>query len=123
MPGRARRAVAWTKDQIEGWIGAVVGVVRGVSLRDLLPAPAIRTLKFIFDSVPKGLGFTDGPGAHIVNVGVLTVAMIVASLGTLTIVGVIFFVVMLPIALLRLWPAVESRWPLSRSDWPFWNVV
>lgn len=115
--------ISWARDQVEGFLGSVTSVVRNTSISDLLPPSVVSTIRWVANTLPMSLGFTDGPRKHIIGVAVVSAGMVLVSLGTLTPIGIVYFVLLMPISLLRLWPAVNDRWPLGPEDWPFWNLV
>lgn len=110
------------RSQLRGTVDNVRRLVSGTTLRDLLPPSIVSTLLFIRDSIPRALGFTDGPQAHLTGIIVFSVFLIIASLSLLTWVALLFAIVALPVAGLRLIPAVDDLWPLARADWPLWSV-
>ena len=107
--------------QLTGTLRNIRGLVSGATLQGILPPSVYSILVWIRDTVPRSLGFGSRT-QHITGVVALTLVMIIASLTILTAVAIAFFLVAMPIALLRLIPAVEQRWPLSASAWPFWEV-
>jgi hypothetical protein len=108
--------------QITGWFGNLRDLYGNLTLRDLLPPSFISLLVFVRDSVPLGLGFTDSNAQFFAGVVRLTVVMVVASLGFLTFVAVVYFPLAMIFVGLRFFPAVDSWWPWSKSDWPLWEV-
>ncbi len=108
--------------QLAGFAANVRDLFFTASVDDLLPPSVVSTLVFIRDSVPRAFGFTDTPTEHITGIVVFSVALILGSFTTLTVVAVVFALVALPMAALRLWPAVDERWPFRPRDWPFWEV-
>ena len=121
-----KTVILWPFQQVYGWLQNVWLVLMTVNFRDLFPGwivdQIVSTLVFIRDSLPRSLGFTSSLPRHITGVAVFTVAMIVASATALTYVAIPYALVFGSVALLRLWPAVNSRWPVDESSWPFWNV-
>ncbi|MEF8856881.1 MAG: hypothetical protein V5A16_05605 [Haloplanus sp.] len=91
------------------------------SLRELLPPALVDVLLWTRDTVPRGLGFADRTG-HLIGTFALALVMVIASLTLLTWLAIAYLIVMLPIALLRFFDAVDSRWPVDESSWPFWTV-
>lgn len=112
----------WLPRQLRGWGANLWDVVTTTRLGDVLPPSIVGLILFIRDSVPRSLGFTDSLMRHVTGVVVLVVFMVLASLGVLTIVALFYGVIFGSLALLRLFPAVNSRWPLSESDWPLWDT-
>lgn len=107
--------------QIKGTLGNVRSGLADIELVDVLPPSVVSTLIWARDTIPRGLGFADRTG-HVTGVIALTIVMIVASATLLTVVAVGYFIVAMPIALLRYIPSIEQRWPWTTTDWPFWSV-
>lgn len=114
--------LSWAGRQVRGWARNVYQLFTRLDPRQLLPAAWVSTLVFLRDSLPRALGFTRSNRSHITGVVVFSIFLVVASFTILTYVAVLFFLLAMPIALLRLWPAVNQRWPLSASSWPLWTV-
>jgi hypothetical protein len=115
-------AISWIRTQVGGWANNVKETITGTGLSDILPPSWVSVLKFFLDSFPQALGFTDEPKEHIQGVIVFSTVLVVASFTTLTVVAAIFAAIFGPLALLRLWPAVEKRWPLSSDSWFLWSI-
>jgi hypothetical protein len=77
---------------------------------------------FFQNSLPRSLGFTATARGHITGIIVFSLFMVIASATLLTYVAVLFFILAMPVAVLRLIPAVNAAWPLSPAAWPFWWV-
>lgn len=108
-------------DQLRGTASNVRDFASFTSLQELVPPAVYSTLVWMRDTLPRGLGFSERR-RHITGVVGLAVVMIVASFTILTAVAIIFFVIAMPIAILRFIPAVNKRWPLAAADWPLWEV-
>lgn len=107
--------------QIAGTLRNIRGLVSGATLQGILPPSIYSTLVWVANTLPRSLGFGSRT-QHITGVVAFTLVLIIASLTILTAVAIAFFLVAMPIALLRLVPAVEKRWPLSGAAWPLWEV-
>lgn len=107
--------------QITGTLRNAWGLISNPDLGQLLPPFIVGLLIWMRDTIPRGLGFAER-SAHITGVFALAIVMVVSSVGLLTYVAVVYLFIALPIALLRLVPAVERRWPFSAADWPLWTV-
>jgi hypothetical protein len=120
-----REIALWPFRQMWGFLANIGALITGTGLRDVLPPWVadwiLGTITFLVDSVPKAFGFTDTPQEHLLGIVVVSVALVLFSFTTLTIVAVVFAVIATPIALLRFFPAVEQRWPLSSTSWSPWS--
>lgn len=117
-----RNSLGWLTRQVSGFYSGVRSYVGTVTFSDVLPPSLVGFLAFVLDAFPKSLGASDTPGQQLSAVLTASVAMIVASLGILTPIGILYAVVYGGIALLRFIPAVDRRWPFSTDSWPFWEV-
>lgn len=110
------RILTWPVRQTIGFFVNVYRAIAGLSLDDLLPPWVRGTLAWLRAQVPRALGFGT-PQQQITASLVIAVAMILASLGILTVAALVMIVPLL-VGVARFVPAVEARWPLSRSDRP-----
>lgn len=113
--------LSWLREQAVGTAANVRRLLSSLSIDDLLPPSVVSTLVFVRDSVPRAFGFGT-PEEHITGIVVFSAFLVIASFTLLTFVAVAFFLLAMPIALLRLIPAINKRWPLSAEMWPFWSV-
>jgi len=116
-------ALSWAGRQVRGWGANVRALFTRLDPRQLLPGAWVSTLLFLRDSLPRSLGFTNSARGHITGVVVFTIFLVVASFTILTYVAVAFFILAMPIALLRLWPFIDRHWPLDATKWPLWTVT
>lgn len=108
-------------NQLTGTGRNIMSTIGEASLVDLIPPSFVSIIIWGRDTIPRGLGFASRTG-HLTGVIALTIVMIVASATLLTYVAAVYFLIAFPIALLRLIPAVETRWPWDEGSWPLWTV-
>jgi len=109
------------RDQAVGTLANVRSLLSSATLDSLVPPSVYTTLVWARDTIPRAFGFSSRTG-HITGIIGFTAVLIIGSFTILTAVAVLFFVAAIPIATLRLIPAVNDRWPFAPEDWPLWEV-